>query len=820
MFTRLALLWHSGAARRSSHEPSSSLQAAPASLARSMGDDRSIGVDDTVAATTGSGTAPMDETPPVEALGGRYVIMSLLGSGGMGCVYLARDRELDELVALKMLRRELVASSEMLARFRLEVKLARRVTHRNVARTFDIGDHRDEKFLTMEYVEGESLTSRLARGGALPPAEVQRIGGQLCDGLGAAHAAGVIHRDLMPDNVLLGRDGRVVITDFGIARTSLTAGATQGLIGTPAYMAPEQVEAKGQLDHRADLYALGELLYEMATGVRVWPGESPYAVAAARLIEAPKDPRTLVPALPAGFAELVLRCLSRAPDGRPASAAEVASELSALDDAPPAAQCPILAPAPCRSRMVVAVLPFRNGGSPDDEYIADGLTEDLIDALSMTDGLSVCARGMVMPLKGRDRDPRELGRELGVNAVVECTVRKTGDSIRVSARVASVVDGLQLWAKRFDRPASDVLVVSDELARAIAAALTVTLKAPGREAPTDPVAVDLYLRARQELRGFWQENVARAIPLLEDAMRRAPNDPAILSAYASAQARAVFFDLPDAASLGREAALRAIALAPNLGEPWIAKATLEYREDDAPAALRSLRAALARAPGSAPAHEVAGRILLETGLVDEALRLLQRSLVLDPTASGARWEIARAHALLGSWDAYDKVMAPLDVSPSGIGAWRSARTDAWRRLATDEPLEVNLDLTGLDPRTLAPIQRAMVRHRSLPDTHRAFVRALASAAEPGTRRRALFFQVFAEVTAFVGDKDAAMDGVQEAVRAGLCDVAWMDLCPSLADVRALPAFVDAREIVMSRAALTIAAWRAPFDATMGAGARG
>ena len=394
---------------------------------------------------------PGASTPPRHVFGGRYEILGLVGSGGMGTVYRARDVELDEIVALKLLRRDLLDKPGMLDRFRQEVKLARRVTHRNVARTFDIGEGDGEKFLTMELVEGEALSARIAREGALPLGFVAEVAASMCAGLAAAHEAGIVHRDLKPDNVLIARDGRVVITDFGIARAVFDAGraATVGLaLGTPAYMAPEQVEGATDLDARTDIYALGAMMYECLTGERPWTGDSVWSLAAARLMQPPPDPRVKRPDLPPAAAELVLRCMARKREDRFASAAQAAVALSALTM--PAAEArrpstPPAGPAPLDSgTKTVAVLPFRNTGAKDDDYIAEGLSDDLIDGLSMTPGLRVLARDAVTRAGAQGQGARDLGRELRVDVVVDGSVRRAGEQLRISARVISVADGFQL----------------------------------------------------------------------------------------------------------------------------------------------------------------------------------------------------------------------------------------------------------------------------------------------------------------------------------------------------------------------------------------
>ncbi|QDF06641.1 serine/threonine-protein kinase [Myxococcus xanthus] len=259
---------------------------------------------------------------------GRYVLEELAGRGGMGAVYRARDTLVGDVVALKLLELGASPAPEWLERFRREVRLARRITHRHVARTFDLGEHSGRLYLTMEYVEGESLQALMEREHTVPPARAARLVLALCEGLAAAHAAGVVHRDLKPANVLVDVRGRVVLTDFGIARALAGEGAsrTQGLVGTPMYMAPEQLES-GEVDARADLYATGLVLYQLLTGAPPFAGDSPMAVAVARLRQPPPDPRLLA-AVPDALAELVLACLSREPSGRPQDAACVADALS------------------------------------------------------------------------------------------------------------------------------------------------------------------------------------------------------------------------------------------------------------------------------------------------------------------------------------------------------------------------------------------------------------------------------------------------------------------------------------------------------------
>jgi serine/threonine-protein kinase len=273
-------------------------------------------------------------------------------------------------------------------------------------------------------------------------------------------------------------------------------------------MAPEQIKSDVPLDARADLYALGAMLFELSTGERPWHGATVFAVAAARLLHPPPDPRKIRPDLPAGLRALVQRCMARRPDDRFPSAVAVASALAALTL--PAQVQPASSPSPRaqvhdtraplspvhdgRSDKRVAVLPFRNTGPPEQDYLADGLTESVIDVLSMAPGLRVASRGMVMRYKGSDRDPREVGRELGVQVVVDGTVRRAGGGVRIAARLASVANGVQPWARRFDRPDADFYAASDDVARAIGEALAVEMGAAPRPPDVDAEAMDLYFQ--------------------------------------------------------------------------------------------------------------------------------------------------------------------------------------------------------------------------------------------------------------------------------------------------------------------------------------
>jgi serine/threonine-protein kinase len=749
----------------------------------------------------------------VPILGERYRIVSLIGVGGMGTVYRAHDRELDEDVALKALRRELVDAPGVLARFRHEVKLARRVTHPNVARVYDIGEHDGTKFLTMELVDGPSLAVHLRKERALPAGRIVDIAAAVCAGLGAAHAAGVIHRDLKPDNVLLAADGRIVVTDFGIARLSVDGVTLGTAVGTPAYMAPEQVEG-GAVDERADLYALGVMLFELATGERPFGGDSIFAVANARLRNPPPDPRARRPEVPETLSRLIQRLMARAASERFADAGEVAAALATVTVPTPQPFRVTRTPVPTPSEPLVAekgdktvaVLPLENLGDAADDYLADGLTEDLIDGLSMVPGLRVRARGAVMRARDPGLDAREMGTRLDVQVVVDGSVRRHGDRLQVRARLISVGDGFQLWAKRFDRPAAAALEVSDEALSAIAAALTVDRPAEqARAQPLDPEALDLYLRGRHELHKFWQESTAQAVQLLAAAHARAPEDPPIMASYAMALMRRFGMAADEhVASLARSLAERALAQAPQLGEARVALVGLHLNAGELTQAAREARTMLARAPSSPDAHQLYGRILIELDRIERALRHLETARVLEPRLDLIRYDAARAHALLGDWGAADAAFDRAPTSDDELNPYWifRARLCLWRR-DRERAARVVPEAEATRPFAL---RRAVLALLALAvDGHvtpemLAQVRQGADESGVVLRRRAFYLQLLTEVLVYAGQPDGALDALAASSDAELFDVAWLDRCPLLDPLRRDPRFAPIRRAVSDRAA--------------------
>ena len=762
-------------------------------------------------------------TVVVQLVADRYAIENLVGRGGMGSVYRAHDRELDEIVALKVLRRELLESPAMVEQFRSEVRLARRVAHPNVARTHDIGQHGVDRFMTMEFVDGESLAVCIARERRIDAVRAVSIARSVAAGLAAAHRAGVIHRDLKPENILLGRQGRVVITDFGIAcmlADPRRPGRATDIVGTPLYMAPEQVRAPEVVDERTDLYALGAVVYEMLTGKPPWRDGSLLE----RLAGEPPDPRTLYPAIPVLLAELTLRCLHHDPAERYAAADEL---LDALDAAaaqglpdratlPPREESrslptPLLYaspsghPLPARDKTV-AVLPLENAGDPGDDYLADELTEEVIDLLSVSPHLRVRPYPVSAAHRGGAPDAARVGEALDVQVLIHGSVRRVEQRLVLTARITTTADGFQLWARRFECPVTRVLNLAGEVARAIMQRLSLDehVRAGRRFETGRADALELFLRGRAALRNVWPSQVDVAVDLLDRAQGLAPADPVVAATAALARTRRWFWSgSPEDAARARAAAERAAALAPDSAEASLALAGVVFMSNQHEAALRHLADALARSPSQAGARELLGRILLELGRTDDALCQLQAAAKLDPRLSQPV-EMARALALGGQWDEVEAMLDQWENEPEEV----SAKAIVCARLAlwSDRPRALLRRAPPLHRvSTLGQRYVSVVTELLHPDArfvprHRVALEGYLEEIQDSLRFTVLIHQLVAEVCGRFGDRVGAETHVTSAVDAGLVDLGWLQLCPALESVRCESWFERATEIVRRRTA--------------------
>ena len=424
----------------------------------------------------------VDELAKGSIFDGRYQIIKRLGRGGMGEVYRALDQEVNEEVAI--IRQEIAQDESTIERFRNELKIARKVSHRNVCRMFDLGKTETGYYITMEYIEGEDLKSVIKRKRVFKTNEALAYVKQICNGLAEAHRLGILHRDLKPQNVMIDTEGNAKILDFGIARTFEAKGVTQTgmMIGTPDYISPEQVEGK-QLDQRSDIYSIGVMLYEMLTGKLPFKGDSALSLAVKHKTEIPISPKKVNDSISEDLNELILKCMDKDKEKRYQQIVELVSDLSSLEKGIRIPKEILLrkklatdATNERRRQNSIAVLPLVDlSASRDQEYFCDGMTEDIITKLSRLPELKVISRTSVMRYKNTDKDIRDIGEELGVANLLEGSVRKEKDKIRVSAQLIDVNDGFHLWADTYDRRLESIFEVQDEVSQAIAEALKVKL---------------------------------------------------------------------------------------------------------------------------------------------------------------------------------------------------------------------------------------------------------------------------------------------------------------------------------------------------------
>jgi TolB-like protein/tetratricopeptide (TPR) repeat protein len=471
---------------------------------------------------------------------GPYEIQCAIGAGGMGEVYKARDTRLDRSVAVKVLPAGVASDPDRRRRFEHEARAVAALNHANICTLHDIGREGDTDFLVMELLEGRTLKERL-QGRPLPTQEIVDLGLQLADALEAAHAKGILHRDIKPANVFITTRGTAKLLDFGLAKLALeppergseapTAAAEwmtgAGVaLGTVGYMSPEQVRGEG-LDARTDLFSLGVVLYEMATGRAPFQGATSGAVLGEILYKAPTPPARLNPGMPTELERIVNRLLEKDRALRFQSAADLGVDLRRLRrerESGRAAAPGVSEPLPVPS---LAVLPFANlSADKENEYFTDGLAEDIIDALTRVPGLRVMARTSAFAFRGKEQDVREIGARLNVEHILEGSVRKAGNRIRVTAQLVKASDGYHLWSQRFDREMTDVFAIQDEISQVIVEKLRVRLAAdrPLVKRHTENVeAYNLYLKARYQLFRFTPEGLAKSKEYYEQAIALDPN---------------------------------------------------------------------------------------------------------------------------------------------------------------------------------------------------------------------------------------------------------------------------------------------------------
>ncbi len=582
------------------------------------------------------------------ALADRYRVERELGRGGMATVFAAEDLRHGRTVAIKVLRNDL-GGQGLAERFLREVRIAARLAHPQIVPLHDSGERDGFLYYVMPFLDGESLRERLEREGRLPIADAVRIGREVASALDYAHRCGVLHRDIKPENILL-HEGEAMVADFGVARAlSAALTAREGIsepgmaIGTPAYMSPEQASADEEIDGRSDIYSLGCVVYEMLAGRAPFAGSGSRHTMARHVVEPPPALRTLRPEAPVALEQALLRALAKSPDDRFPTAGDFARALEAA----PLTTGVYAGVAPARTDMrAIGVLPFVNASpDPDTEYFTDGMTDELIDALTKVPGLHVASRTSVFSLKGKQSDVRTLGALLGVAVVLEGTVRKAGPRLRITARLTDVRDGRHLWSQRFDRDVQDVFAVQDEIAQTIVTTLRATLLGDigdptPRRYTADLTAYTLYLKGRYSWNKRTNEGIAEGVRYFEQAIAR---DESYALAYTGlADCFALQLDyrgvpVGEGMRRAKEFALKALAIDETLAEAHTSLGWVLFIYDwDWDGAAREFRRALELNPRYATARQWYSWLLMSQGRLEEAVAEGRLALELDSASVSIR----------------------------------------------------------------------------------------------------------------------------------------------------------------------------------------
>ena len=758
---------------------------------------------------------------------GPYEVTALIGTGGMGEVYRARDPRLGRDVAIKVLPRGLAADrdpsagsgssrarsrDDRLRRFEQEARAVAALNHPNILALFDIGTHEGAPYLVTELLDGESLQDRL-KGGGLTVRRALETAVQIAQGLTAAHERGIIHRDVKPANVFLTKDGRVKILDFGIAKLVPRSGAEAtaeaptvaqateagSALGTVGYMAPEQLRGQG-VDQRADIFSFGCVLYEMLSGHPPFRKSTDADTAAAILHEDPPPFAVHGREIPAALGAIVDRCLEKRPDDRFSSAHDLALALRAVIASLSAGR-----PSTEAAFKSIVVLPFDNlSPDPENAYFADGLTEELIADLSKVRALRVISRTSAMLLRGSKKDVPTIARELNVRYVLEGSVRRAGQSLRITAQLIDAANDAHVWAEKYTGTLEDVFDMQERVSRAIVEALRLELSPEERQGMAErPIpnlyAYECYLKARREIWLMAERSLDRAMEYLEEGLRALPDNPLLLAGVAYVHLWRVNIGAAQEDSLQKAEALatRALRLSPDLPQGHLVLGALTgWRPGMMRTAINHLERVMAADPNDRDVLVWMGLYCAHLGRVAEGAAMGERAIAIDPMSPASyvpstmvHWLDGRLDLALQVWDRIGKVdpswppFKPMRVFLL-ISAGRHEEA-----IAEAEPIEKDEQFT-IFHRIALLWRYALVGERE---------KALSFVPQevlPTCRRDLENSWWVACAYVMLGDADSALDWLGNAIDLGFLNHRYLgEIDPLLAPLRSDPRF----QALMARA---------------------
>ena len=775
-----------------------------------------------------------------------YRIVEQLGAGGMGVVFKAQDSRLERAVALKFLPEQLAQQPQALERFRREARAASALNHPGICTIYDIGEQDGRAFIAMEFIDGETLRSHI-HGKALPAEELLELGIQIAEALDAAHAEGIIHRDIKPANIFVTKRGRAKVLDFGLAKLvpkgvaiadadsggdTSTSTSIAGIIsGTPSYMSPEQVRGDA-LDARTDIFSLGLVLYEMATGRQAFGGGTGGAIIEAVLTRPPVSVRSINPEIPPALEAIIEKALHKDREQRYQHAADLLADLRRLkrnfdsgrtdqagDSASRLASTagPISsasqrisrataqqsgsfrAPRVAKTIRSLAVLPFENvSRDPENDYLSDGITRSLINNLATVPKLRVMAQSTVFRYKGREIDPQAVGRELNVRAMLTGRVMQSGGSLRIGTELVDVATGSQIWGAQFDRKPGDIFVIQDEISSEISGKLRLELtraekKRLVKRHTEDAEAYRLYLQGHHHWNRWTEEGFYKAIGYFQQAIQK---DPSYALAYAGVADSYVLLGwnsyLPpkDAFPKGKAAAMAALEIAPDLGEAHTDLATVLWLHDwQWPEAQREFQRSLELNPCYPTANHYYAECLMTMGRNAEALTRMKKSLELDPLSLIINVAIGWAHYHARQYDeAVAQLLRTVELDPNypmtywilGLIYRKTGRYD----------LAISAGEKGVNLSGGSPLMRAALAQTFA--TAGAVDKAIQIVDELNglAKQRYVAPHFFAGIYIGLGELDRAIDYLEKSCAEHCHWLIYLHIDPSVDDLRSDPRFQD------------------------------
>ena len=775
-----------------------------------------------------------------------YRIVEQLGAGGMGVVFKAQDSRLERAVALKFLPEKLAQQPQALERFRREARAASALNHPGICTIYDIGEQDGRAFIAMEFIDGETLRSHI-HGKPLPLEELLDLGIQIAEALEAAHAEGIIHRDIKPANIFVTKRGQAKVLDFGLAKLVpkgvASADADSGgepsdsnsivgiISGTPSYMSPEQVRGDG-LDPRTDIFSLGLLLYEMATGRQAFSGGTGGIIIEAVLTRAPVPVRSIISSVPPKLEEIIDKALHKDRAQRYQHAADLCAELRRLkqdidsgsrarDEGSESATSSNISRLPLSGEQSsrtssghtrtfrpervsktidsLAVLPFENAiRDPEHEYLSDGITASLINILATVPKLRVMAQSTVFRFKGRPIDPQAVGRDLNVRAVLTGRVIQSGGSLRIGAELVDVATGSQLWGAQYDRKPGDIFVIQDEISNEISGKLRLQLTRAQKRRLTkrhtkDPEAYRIYLKGRHHWNRWTEEGFYNAIEYFQQAVEK---DPAYALAHAGVADSYVLLGwnsyLPpkDAFPKAKAAALAALEFDPDLGEAHAPLAAVLWLHDwQWPEAQKEFKRSLELNPAYPTANHWHAEFVMTMGRHLEAIAKMKNSQTLDPLSLIINVAIGWACYMARRYDeALEQLLQTVELDPNyPVTCWMLGqlyRTTGRHELAITEG-EKGANLSGG-----SPLMRAALAHSYGKAGRAKEALQILDDLTKLAKHKYVAPHFFAGIHIGLGEYDQAVEYLEKSYAERSHWLIYLHMDPSMDDLRNDPRFQD------------------------------